>query len=100
MALGVTITQKHVVGDEREHVGTLNLGTYVAGGIAFTPGSFGLWRVRDLQIPPALFSDGTLRSFAVDFPNSKIKCFAAAGTESTAVDLSAMVPRWRAQGTG
>jgi|SRR5215467_6321302 len=101
MALSVTITQKHVVADEREHVGTLNLGLYTTGGVNFTASSFGLWRIRDLQIPNALFTDGTPRSFGIDWVSSppKIKVFGPGGTESAAVDLSTMAPKWRAQGT-
>lgn len=107
MALGVTITKKHVLGDEREHYGTLNLGVYATNGVAFTPGTFGLNKLSDLEIDNTGFlgaaNAANLRHAVEDKANAKILAFyenAGALTQvANGVDLSTLTLRWRARGS-
>jgi len=101
MPATATITNKNVTGNRRAHSGTMNLGVYATGGVAFTPSLFGIWRLDNVELPAIGLLAGAPRQLAIDWPNNKIMAFDATGTQiAGAVDLSAMVVRFSARGTG
>jgi hypothetical protein len=100
MAITVTDLKKQVVGDEREHSGSLDVGTYAAGGVSFTPATFGLNKLRHLEVQAVGWTGAAVRLVALEFAASKLRVWdAATPTEIGAVDLSAMKLRFMARGS-
>lgn len=97
---------RFVTGDRQIRTGTISLGTYATNGVAVTKANFDLPVVLNhLEVDP---SAGYL--FEFDKTNSKVKAFrqkdpaAAGGADialpevANAVDLSAVLSRFRASG--
>ena len=72
MAATVTIEETKWSIGQFKTVGTMNLGTYATGGVAVTPGQFGMQRLDDLVVRPA----GGY-TFAFDKTNLKVLAYAA-----------------------
>jgi hypothetical protein len=100
MAITVTNLKKNVVGDEREHSGLLDLGTYATNGIAYTPGTFGLNKLRQLEVQATAIANSVPTIFFPDTANAKIKAYiVSTAVEVGAVDISATKLTFVARGS-
>lgn len=100
ITLTTSTFKQGVPGDERVHSGTINLGAYATGGIAFTPGTFKLAKLRHLQVSNGVVG-GAPRVVTVDIANSKIQAWVPnTGAEvANLTDLSTMLLNFTARGS-
>lgn len=107
MPIAVTTTSKRVVSDRRRHQGTIAIGVYATGGVAFAAKDFGLNKLDELIVPEAGFlgaaSAANFRHLAVDRTNKKIMVFTTTAGAITEVgngtNLTTLVVPYEAIGS-
>jgi hypothetical protein len=78
----IQVTKNHAVANEWEICGFFTVGPYTQGGVPFIDRDFRVDKVRNMEIPSALWDGTTLRIVTIDWTNRRFYVFLPTGEEA------------------